>query len=124
MVLESCYELKEPGDKKQIFLFFDEIQNVAGWEKFLNRLRENKNYKIFISGPNATLLSKEVSTHLIGRNILINLYPFSFREYIWAKGMSIGKNDIYTLGKKSRLVKLFDEYIRIGGIGERGLLLV
>ncbi|GAI56104.1 unnamed protein product, partial [marine sediment metagenome] len=49
----------------------------AGWEKFLNRLRENRNYKIFISGSNATLLSKEISTHLTGRNILI---AFGFRR--------------------------------------------
>lgn len=119
LLLESYYELKEPDDKKQIFLFFDEIQNVAGWEKFLNRLRENKNYKIFVSGSNATLLSKEIFTHLTGRNILINLYPFSFREYILlAKGISFKKNDIYTLDKKARLVKLFDEYMRIGGFPE------
>ena len=60
--------------------FFDEIQNVTGWELFVNRmLREGK--RIVITGSNANLLSQELGTHLTGRHVDVELYPFSFVEF-------------------------------------------
>ena len=60
-------------------LVFDEIQNITGWELFINRiLREG--YTVFITGSNAHLLSKELGTHLTGRHVDIELYPFSFKN--------------------------------------------
>ncbi len=62
-------------------LFFDEIQNLPGWELFVNRLhRQGK--KLVITGSNSNLLSGELATHLTGRYIPVNIFPFSFTEYL------------------------------------------
>ena len=70
------------GEKKNVF--FDEIQNIRGWELFVNRILR-QGYRVFITGSNANLLSKELGTHLTGRHVDIELYPFSFREFLKAK---------------------------------------
>ncbi len=59
----------------------DEIQNIDGWERFIRSLYE-KGYKIFITGSNANLLSKELGTHLTGRYMQFEVYPLSFKEII------------------------------------------
>ncbi|MBU2568407.1 MAG: AAA family ATPase [Elusimicrobia bacterium] len=64
------------------FMIFDEIQNVKGWELFLNRMRRNK-YKIIVTGSNANLLSREMATHLTGRYNDHVLFPMSFREFLY-----------------------------------------
>lgn len=65
--------------------FFDEIQNVEGWHLFVNRLLRNGNH-VVITGSNARLLTAELATHLTGRYLPIEVYPFSFSEYVtWTK---------------------------------------
>lgn len=118
VLLETYFELFEVDKKKRIYLFLDEIQNIAGWQKFLNRLRENKNFKIIISGSNATLLSKEISTQLTGRNIPLPLYPFSFKEFLLTKMPDFEKKDIYDLDKKVKIKKLFNQYLQNSGFPE------
>ena len=61
--------------------YFDEIQNISGWERFVRRLH-NQGEKVFITGSNASLLSRELGTHLTGRHISIKLFPYSFREFV------------------------------------------
>ncbi len=61
--------------------YFDEIQNIFGWERFVRRLH-NEGKKIFITGSNAHLLSNELGTHLTGRYIGVRLFPYSFREFV------------------------------------------
>lgn len=67
--------------KKEPIFFLDEIQNVPGWEKFANRMHE-RGLKLYITGSNANLLSSEIASSLTGRNRVIRLFPFSFREYL------------------------------------------
>jgi predicted AAA+ superfamily ATPase len=62
-------------------LFFDEIQIVTGWEKYINQLLR-EGYKIFITGSNASMLSTELGTHLTGRYLSMELFPFSYSEFI------------------------------------------
>lgn len=77
----SLYEvLIELYGLKHAF-FFDEIQNIEDWELFVHRMHREKN-KVFITGSNASLLSSELSTRLTGRHIVVELLPFSFREYL------------------------------------------
>ena len=63
------------------YILFDEIQNLPRWELFVNRL-QRQGYNLVITGSNANLLSKELATHLTGRHLLINIFPFSFKEYL------------------------------------------
>lgn len=62
-------------------VLFDEIQNLPKWELFVNRLQRQA-YKLVITGSNSNLLSKELATHLTGRHLLTNIFPFSFKEYL------------------------------------------
>src|SRR3989344_3163269 len=67
------------GNKKTFLL--DEIQNDPGWEVFVNRMLRS-NYKFYLTGSNASLLSKELGTKLTGRYMPVELFPFSFAEYL------------------------------------------
>lgn len=68
------------------YLVFDEIQNVVDWEKFI-RSAHDKGFQIFITGSNASMLSRELGTHLTGRHLQLELFPFSFGEYLKLKSL-------------------------------------
>jgi len=94
------YVCSKIGDsKEQFYLFFDEIQDVEGWEKTVNSLRVKFNADIYITGSNSKMLSSELSTHLTGRYVEFVVQPFSFAEF---KQL----DDKYT----------FDEYLQHGGM--------
>ena len=103
------------GEKKTFF--FDEIQNIKGWETFVRRMMD-KNYKFILTGSNATLLSRELGTKLTGRYVLSTLYPFSFKEFLKFKEYSLDKKDLLITEKKVRIKKQFDEYLKRGGMPE------
>ena len=102
---------------QQKTFYFDEIQNIAGWERFVRRLHDQR-HKVFITGSNATMLSRELGTHLTGRYQKIELYPFSFTEFLQFKGRKINKKDISGTTGKSELKRLFNEYLTVGGFPE------
>ena len=72
----------------RIYLFFDEIQVVPQWEKLINSYFAKENFDIYITGSNSKLLSGEFATYLSGRYVELNIYPFSFREYIRYYGIT------------------------------------
>ena len=97
-------------------LFFDEIQNVLGWERFARRLA-NEKYLVFITGSNAKMLSREISTTLGERYLTVEVMPYSFAEYLRASGMKLGKNWKY--GREAGAVaRLCETYLRFGGFPE------
>lgn len=98
-------------------LLLDEIQNVPGWELFVNRLKRN-GYNLVITGSNSKLLSRELSSHLTGRHIAFELYPFSFIEFLDYKNFIFSKNDLYLTEKRAIIKRLFDEYLNLGGLPE------
>jgi uncharacterized protein len=95
-------------------VFIDEIQNIEGWERFIRRIHD-ENYKIFITGSNAKLLSSELGTHLTGRYLKAELFPFSFREVLKYTQTDYQK---LTTKKKVSILKQFDEYLIKGGMPE------
>lgn len=101
------------GERK-IFLF-DEIQNVPEWERFVRRLYD-QGYKFMITGSNASLLSQELGTRLTGRHLKIELFPFSFREYLNFYNVKIPKLDILTTTQRGKLLKYQSDYMLSGGI--------
>ncbi len=102
--------------KNKIF-FLDEIQNIQGWEKWVRRMYDD-DFKFFITGSNARLLSKELATFLTGRHISITLYPFSFKEFLEFKKYKLEKEDEYLIEKRALIVKFFNEYLEKGGFPE------
>lgn len=77
--LDAWLELKQTTPDR-IFFFYDEIQVVDGWQRWIAQLAKNKRYKVFITGSNSKLLSGELASLLTGRHLPLTLYPFSFRE--------------------------------------------
>lgn len=103
------------GDKK--VFFFDEVQNVPQWEVFVRRM-QGKGCKFFITGSNASLLSKELGTKLTGRNVNVELFPFSFIEFLSFKGFRLSKNGLSLTSERAVIKKHFAEYLKHGGMPE------
>ena len=103
------------GDKK--VFFFDEVQNVPQWEVFVRRM-QGKGCKFFITGSNASLLSKELGAKLTGRNVNIELFPFSFMEFLSFKGFQLSKDGLSLTAERAALKKHFAEYLQHGGMPE------
>lgn len=100
---------------QQKTFYFDEIQNVWGWERFVRRLRDQGN-KVFITGSNASMLSRELGTHLTGRYMSMELFPFSFKEYLQFKNITYGSREMHSTRQRSEIQKHFQEYLHTGGI--------
>lgn len=114
-VIEELVETyKEYYHSHLTYLFFDEVQNIASWEKAVRKLRDSGEYKIFISGSSSTLLSSELASLLSGRHLSYQLLPLSFAEYLDFGGITIqGKKDIVL--KEKTLLRHFSEYLDWGG---------
>jgi len=111
---QKLYELSLEIFGKNKYFYFDEIQNVSGWERFVRRISESGE-NVFVTGSNATMLSKELGTHLTGRFIMFKVYPFSFREFLKLKG----EDDSYSsTDEKARIKRLFSKYLVLGGLPE------
>lgn len=109
----ECY--KEMYDGKPL-IFLDEIQNIDGWEKFVRRLADSK-YRVFVTGSNAKMLSKEIYTTLGGRFVAKEVFPFTFREYLAFFGIELNKNWEYG-ETRIEVIKLFQDYFYYGGFAE------
>lgn len=94
--------------------YFDEIQNIEGWERFVRRLY-NAGNKIIITGSNARMLSRELGTHLTGRYIQVEIYPFSFQEYLAMNEIPVNAKTLYTTTGRATMVKSFVKYMECGG---------
>ena len=100
---------------EKVYLFFDEIQNVENWEMSINSYFKLANVEIFITGSNSRLLSSELSTYLTGRYVSIEIYPFSFLEFIDYK-RELNQRPLQINELNSDLENYFDEYIAYGGL--------
>jgi len=113
IILETFYQLI--GDFKYIIL--DEIQNIEKWELFVNRL-QRQGLNVILTGSNAKLLSRELATHLTGRYISMEIFQFSFREFLAYENFKMTNEDFYSIKKKSLLIRKLREYISLGGFPE------
>ncbi len=113
-IVELYYQLN-PRIKNPIF-FFDEIQEVACWEKFTRRLLEKAQAKIFLTGSSSKLLSREIATSLRGRTLSYQLFPLSLKEFIRIKNISLPK--VLTEKEKARIKRLLKQYLRYGAYPE------
>lgn len=97
-------------------LLLDEIQNVDGWEHFARRLA-NRKYLVIITGSNARMLSKDMATVLGNRYLDERVFPYSFREYLGAKGIELDPNWRYGT-RKNEVILAFKDYFGWGGFPE------
>lgn len=101
--------------ENKVYLLFDEIQNVKDWEVSINSYYKLENTDIYITGSNSKLMSKEFATLLTGRYINIELYPFSFNEFLDYK-KELNHPPSITNELNSDLENCFEEYQQYGGI--------
>lgn len=112
-LLEAHLELY--GKKPIIFL--DEVQNVPHWDKFVRRLADAK-YRVYVTGSNAKMLSKEVATTLGGRFFIYDAYPYSMKEYLAAKRVVLKEHWEYDTIQRSEVKRHLNEYFYYGGLPE------
>lgn len=102
---------------KRPYVFLDEIQNIPSWDKFIRRLA-NEKYHVYVTGSNAKMLSADVATTLGGRFFIVDVYPFSFREYLTANEVALDNDWEYSTKQRSNVLRLFNEYFTFGGLPE------
>ncbi len=109
--LESLVKLyrEKLNPQGKVWLFIDEIQNVHGWEHFVNSYSQNfaESYEIFISGSNSNMLSGELATLLSGRYVNFEIFPFSFEEYAGITQKEISKQTYIDYMESGALPELF-----------------
>lgn len=115
LILQAYRELYPNRDLASCFFFFDEIQNLAGWEKFVRRLYDTVSRHIFLTGSNAKMLSSEISSSLRGRSISYEVFPLSFKEYLSFNDISI---DFYVPEIKATIYNIMETYLEFGGFPE------
>ena len=120
------YVAKRVLPEKRMYLFFDEVQRIEGWENAVNSFRVDFDCDIYITGSNAHLLSSELSTYLAGRYVEIKVLPLSFREFLDFHGYQVTERKALTGQMKKRITdaegevcdakELYEAYARFGGM--------
>lgn len=111
---------------KRMYLFFDELQRINGWENAVNAFRVDFNCDIYVTGSNAYLLSSEYSTYLSGRCVEIKMLPLSFKEFLYFHGFEVRETKSALGGTRKQIFDgngerydlrdVFDAYMRFGGM--------
>ena len=115
LIIQSYRELYPEKAIKEVHFFFDEIQNLQGWEKFVRRVYDTVSQNIYITGSNSKMLSSDIATALRGRNINIEMFPLSFAEYVSFKNID---TNFYLPDNRAVLVNELKSYILTGGFPE------
>ena len=115
LIIQSYRELFPEVKLNEVYLFFDEVQNVENWEKFVRRIYDNETKNIYITGSNSKMLSSDIATSLRGRNINIELFPLSFKEYLSFKNVD---TNYYKPASKAKIINELSNYLQLGGFPE------
>ncbi len=115
LILQSFSELYPDQNLNECYFFFDEIQNIPGWEKFIRRIYDTVTKNIFITGSNSKLLSSEIATSLRGRTLVFEVYPLSFNEYLSFKEIEV---DLYSSKSLAYIKNAQEHFLKDGGFPE------
>ena len=118
-VVDAHARLFPPAGAEMVTFFFDEIQLVAGWERFCRRLLDSGLYEVFISGSSAKLLSREIATSMRGRAWEILIQPFGFGEFLRHHGHEVPKDAGRLVARQRAFMDhQFTAYLEQGGFPE------
>ena len=106
-ILQSFSELYPEQELSECYFFFDEIQNVTGWEKFVRRVYDTISKNIFVTGSNSKLLSS--------RTLVFEVYPLSFKEYLSFKGIEV---DFYSSKSLAHIKNALSIFLQDGSFPE------
>ncbi len=114
VILEIGIEMA--GNSKP-YIFLDEIQNVDGWEKFVRRLADMK-YRVNITASNGKMLSREIASTLGGRFMIVQIFPYTFGEYLHALGNEKDYLQVLSTSERAEINKIYDQYVSCGAFPE------
>lgn len=115
LILQSYTELYPEQNLSECYLFFDEIQNVPNWEKFIRRVYDSTTKNIVITGSNSKLLSSEIATSLRGRTLSFEVFPLSFKEYLSFKNIEV---DLYSSKHLAHIKNAQASFLKNGSFPE------
>lgn len=115
-VLEAYYSLHPEAIEEGAYLFFDELQEMEGWGRWLRRIVDTSKATIYVTGSSSKMLSTEFATELRGRSIEYVQYPFSFREFVRFHHPAIDVDAIaFSTADRLVLEQAFGRYLKRGG---------
>ncbi len=116
LIFDAYRELYPDQNLAQVYLFFDEIQELSGWEKFVRRVSDSISKNVFLTGSNAKLLSREIASSLRGRSLAFEILPLSFTEYLAFRDIPAG--DPVSSQNRALIGNVFEQYCLWGGFPE------
>ena len=117
-ILDAYFSLYPDNRKKECWFFFDEVQNVDGWERFVRRLLDTTDIHIVLTGSSSKLLTAEISTAMRGRSINAEIMPFSFREYLQYHHVFDAIPEYLSDDDIAHLRHEMEKYFQLGGFPE------
>lgn len=112
LVIDAFYSLYPNKKGEKIYCFLDELQECADWEPFVDRILRTENAEVYITGSSEKLLSKEIASQMRGRALTVELFPFSFVEYLDFCSVQYQK---LTSETRYKLEHWLDKYLETGG---------
>ena len=117
-ILDAYYSLYPDNRKRECYFFFDEIQNVPGWEHFIRRLLDTTGVHVILTGSSSKMLSKEIKTSMRGRSISKEVLPFSFVEYLQFHHVFDAIPEHLSDDDIAHLRHGMEQYFHVGGFSE------
>ena len=112
------YMKEQIQDEDMYYVLLDEVQLLDEFEAVLNSLIRMKNVDIYVTGSNAKMLSQDVATTLGGRYITVHVYPYDFKEFLYANGVEVTENSLFATESRAEIKRIFNDYFRSGGFPE------
>ncbi len=118
LLLDVYYSRWPENKSRPCYFFFDEIQMVDNWERFIRRLIDTEYVQIALTGSSSKLLSGEIATSLRGRTLNCEIFPFSFREFLLASRVFSVVPEHPNSAESAKLRKAIGDYVKVGGFPE------
>jgi predicted AAA+ superfamily ATPase len=115
LVLRCHREIFPDCIGQQTYLFLDEPQNVAGWERWVRRLHDTEDVALFVTGSSSRLMTRDLASALRGRSVTVEVFPLSFQEYLDFRGLAWQPG---LADSESAVRAAFEDYLRWGGFPE------
>lgn len=116
LITDIYFRLFPENRNCQVYFFFDEIQNVANWEKYCRRLLDTEQIRLYLTGSSSTMLSRDIASSMRGRSFSTEVYPFSFVEFLRFREITPPDNlNLVSSKLKSQIEHAFQEYLQQGG---------
>lgn len=114
-LMEGYYEMYPHKRDELVYVFLDEVQNIPEWERYVRRIYDTLNVRLFVTGSSSKLLSKEIATSLRGRTLTYEIFPYSFADFLKAKNMTVNINSSASV---SHIKNALNEFLTDGSFPE------